>query len=126
MKKGDIVTINDGSWTRSVVDGKLIKEHLNHGGEQGKKYTVIETGCSFPNTGGRGVIGTDIHATFNNTVIQAIDSGKVVFIEERFLHPVPPKHKVMLDIKQDGGWMYGQVVEISDKLYQEIKRDSQS
>ena len=35
MKKGDVVTITDGSYTRSVVNGELIHEWLNCGVEQG-------------------------------------------------------------------------------------------
>ena len=127
MKKGDVVTICDGSFTRSVVGGKLVGEYLNYGDEKGKKYTVIETGCSFPNTGSSGM--SELHGipTFNNTVIQAIDSGKVVFIEERFLRPVLPKHKVVIGVTVTHlGGIYGKVIEISDKLYQEIKRDSQN
>jgi hypothetical protein len=125
MKKGDVVTIDDGSFTRSVVDGKLIKESLNYGNEKGKQYVIIETGCSFPNTGSRGFAGTSIVTTFNNTVIQAIDSGKVVFIEERFLKLVPPTHEVVVDIIFHPGYgIGGKIVEISDKLYKEIKRDS--
>lgn len=87
MKKGDIVTIKDGSWTRSVVNGKLVSEFLNYGREKGKKYVIIETNCIFPNTGS-GQFGCT-PPTYNNTVIQAIDSGKVVFIEERFLRLAP-------------------------------------
>lgn len=119
MKKGDVVIITDGSWTRSIVGGKLVEEFLNDGDEKGKQYIVIETGCSFPKTGSL--------RTFNNTVIQAIDSDKVVFIEERFLELVPPKHKIIIDITVTRlGGIRGNVVEISDKLYQEIKRDSQN
>ena len=93
MKKGDKIVINDGSWSRTVRDNKL------SGGPGGDRYTgikdsdrkqymIIETGCSFPNTGSRN--------TFNNTVIQAVDSGKVVFIEERFLELVKSIREVTM------------------------------
>lgn len=118
MKKGDVVIIIDGSWTRSVVDGKLKDEWLNYGDEKGKKYVVVEIGCSFPNTGS--------NRTFNNTVIQAVDSGKVVFIEERFLRLVPPKHKIMIDMEVSGYAIFGMTVEISDELYKKIKDETQS
>lgn len=119
MKKGDVVTICDGSWSRSVVDGKLIHENLAFAHEAGKQYVVIETGCSFPGTGNSN--------SFNNTVIQAIDSDKVVFIEERFLELVPPKHQVWINVTiACVGGICGEVVEISDKLYKEIERESQN
>ena len=124
MKKGDKVTIRDGSYTRSVINGELVREHLACGVEENKQYKIIETGCSFPAKGNqaRSILG--MSSTFNNTVIQAIDSGKVVFIEERFLELVPPTHKVMVDIEQSGPATFGMVYEISDKLYKEIKRGS--
>ena len=115
MKKNDIVTINDGSFTRSVVNGKLIQEYLNCGIEKGKQYVVVEVGCSFPNTGGCN--------SFNNTTIQAIESGKIVFIEERFLELVGPTHMIMVDLTCYSGYgIGGETVEISDKLYKEIKK----
>jgi len=117
MKRDDIVTIQDTSYSTSVVDEKLTYSgrRLRY-----KRCKVIEVGCTFPKTSKWD--GDNV----NNTIIQVIETGQVVFIEERFLRPVPPTHKVMVDIRQDGGWMYGQVIEISDKLYKEIKRDSQS
>ena len=124
MKKSDVVTIHDGSWTRSVVNGKLVREYLAYGDGKDKQYKIVETGCSFPNTGS--LYGLNGKPSFNNTVIQAIDSDKVVFIEERFLKLVPPKHKIMIDIDYQGPCVYGNVIEISDKLYKEIKRDSQN
>ena len=119
MKKGDVVTIRDGSYTKSVVNGELIHEHL---AIQSKQYKVVETGCSFPAKGNQ-AYDSDGYCgpSFNNTVIQAVDSGKVVFIEERFLRLAKPTHKVMIDVRQDGGWTYGQIVEISDELYKQIK-----
>jgi hypothetical protein len=125
MKKGDVVVINDGSWSRVIKDNKLIH---GPGGDKyrvdrdhnyiRKQYVIIETGCSFPNTGSSN--------TFNNTVIQAIDSGKVVFIEERFLKLVPPPtHEVVVDIIFHSGYgIGGKIVEISDKLYEKIKNES--
>ena len=80
MKKGDIVIIMDGSYTRSVINGKLIHESLAYAGEKGKHYVVIETGCSFPLNNFH---QPDYYR--NDTVIQAIDSGKVVFIHGRLL-----------------------------------------
>ncbi len=123
MKKGDVVTITDGSYTRSVVAGKLVHESLAYAGEKGKHYVVIEVGCSFP-------LGDSHQPDYyrNDTVIQALDSGKVVFVHGRLLKLVPPTHKVMIDIEPTRYAVVetGQVVEISDKLYKEIKRDLQT
>lgn len=95
MKKGDIVTINDGSYTKSVVNGKLVHEHLCFGSNFGKQYKVIEIDCKFPSDERH----QRNHGRFNNTVIQDIDSGKIVFIEEMFLrlrYRVPPVREVTL------------------------------
>lgn len=130
MKKGDKVTITDGSYTKSVVGGKLVHEFFAYDDEQYeqyKQYVIIETNCKFPadNDQARSVLG--VSGTFNNTVIQAVNSGKVVFIEERFLELVPPTHKVVVDIILHPGYgVGGKVIEISDKLYKEIKRELQA
>lgn len=123
MKKGDIVTIKDGSWTRSVVEGKLIAESLAYGNEKGKQYVVIETECKFPAERNQARNATYSPPSFNNTVVQALDSGKVVFIEERFLRQVRPTHTVMVDLIQiTYSSIGGETVEISDELYREILR----
>lgn len=118
MKKGDKVTIRDQSYSQSIVNGKLI--HNVKAGDN-KQYVVIETGCRFP--------ASDFQAhwpgTFNNTIIQGINSGKVIFIEERFLDPVSLKHKIMIDVVSNGCFKVGQYVDISDKLYQEIKNEQE-
>lgn len=125
MKKGDVVVTDDGSFSRTIKDGKLIHgpggdKYTGTENSDRKQYVIVETGCSFPGTGSSN--------SFNNTVIQAIESNKVVFIEERFLELVLPKHKVMIDLKSTRCTVSesGLVIEISDKLYQEIKRGSQS
>lgn len=124
MKKGDIVTIEDGSYTRSVIDGKLVEEFLACGDEKGKQYVVIETDCKFPAVNGTQARDfSHCSASFNNMVIQAIDSGKVVFIEERFLKLVEQTHIVMVDLIQiTYSSIGGETVEISDELYREILR----
>lgn len=124
MKKGDIVTINDGSYPMSVIDGKMTYELLDYGDAQDEQYKIIEIGCVLPAGGFQARECLGIPGSFNDTVIQAIDSGKVVFVEERFLELVPPTHKVMIDMIQKGCCLYGDTIKISDKLYQEIKRDS--
>ena len=120
MKKGDVVTIEDSSYTKSVIDGELVHEYLTM---QNKQYKVVETGCSFPAESNQAWSFSCTPSTFNNTVIQAIDSGKVVFIEERFLKLVPPTHVVMIDITFCSGYgVNGQTCEISDELYKQIKK----
>jgi hypothetical protein len=106
MKKGDIVTIKDGSFTQSVVNGELIHEWLVYGTEQDKQYVVIETNCMFPNSGSRGYPYSP--PTFNDTVIQQCESGRVVFIEERFLHlrytaPKPVREVTMAEVCKQFG-----------------------
>jgi len=80
MKKGDVVIVCDSSYSRVIKDNKLTcgPDDDRYTWENNrKKYVIIEIGCSFPNTGAPN--------SFNNTVIRAIDSGEVVFIEKRFL-----------------------------------------
>lgn len=114
MKKGDKVVIDDGSFSRTIRDNKLVHGPGGDRGDNRSQYIIIETGCSFPNT--------DSSNSFNNTVIQAVDSGKVIFIEERFLRPVLPKHTIMIDVECKNCAVVGTWIEISDKLYKEIKR----
>ena len=120
MKKGDKVVIDDGSWTREIKDNKLVR---GPGSDDDKQYVVIETGCKFPLYDG---MSRQKDENRSDTVIQAVDSGEVVFIFEGFLRPVPPKHMVIIGAERKDCVVVGTWVEISDKLYQEIKRDSQS
>lgn len=119
MRKGDIVTIQDTSYSRTIVNGKLNEYNRSL---RYKQCVVLEVDCVFPKTS---PWDGDNH---NNTIVQVIDSGKVVFIEECFLSLVPPKHKIMIDVVQCGCVtdLSGPIVEISDKLYREIKRDTQT
>jgi len=117
MKKGDVVIINDGSYSRSVIGGKLIHEIL---GKQLQQYIVVEVGCKFPSIDRFQSMCENV-SRFNNTVIQVVDSSKIVFIEERFLRLIPPKHKVIIDmICHPGYGVGGKVIEISDELYKKI------
>jgi len=111
VKKGDLVVITDGSYARSVVNGKLIKELLNFGDVRGLEYVVIETDCSFPLEGGW-TGQPEEHR--NDTVIQGTEGlvqGKVVFIHHRFLRYV--KHIIVLD---------GKSIEISHKSFLSLKK----
>ena len=119
MKKGDVVTVDDSSYSFTIVNGYL--EH-HPGGVQEENQIVIATNCDLPTDDGYGYSGS----RHNDTIVRGQTSGKIAFVQQRFCHLVSPKHKVMVDIRQDSGWMYGQIVEISDKLYKEIKRDPQN
>lgn len=116
MKKGDVVKIQDTSYSTSVIDGKL--EYPGRSLKY-KQCTVIELGCIFPRTSCWD--GDNV----NDTIIQVCETGQIIFIEERFLELMPPRHRVMIDIIgiREGGFG-GRMIEISDKLYKEIKRDS--
>jgi len=116
MKKGDIVTINDTSYTRTVGNGQLV--YPGHSLRY-KQCVIVELDCIFPKTSPWN------GDNFNNAIVQVHETGQVIFIEERFLEPVPPKHKIMIDITNAMSVTYGDIIEISDKLYKEIKRDSQ-
>jgi len=122
MKKGDVVTVRDSSYSKVVTNHGLESgygdgEIRNLRKEQGM---IIETNCVFSDPHHYQV---QIH-TCNDTVI-VLDSGEIVFIEERFLKLVLPTHKVMIDmILHPGYGVGGDVIEISDKLYKEIKRES--
>lgn len=117
MKKGDVVKVHDSSYSFAIVDGFL--EH--HPGEvQKEQQLIIAVNCDLP------AAQQDISAQHNNIIVRGQISGRMTFVQQRFCHPVPPKHKIMIDVvTHHGCFVYGNVVEISDKLYKEIKRDSQ-
>jgi len=101
MKKGDIVTIKDGSYAVSVIHGKLAHESLNYGIEWGKQYIVVETECVFPL-----VDNYQTRNYRNDTVIQALagegnqtlSRGKVVFIHGCFLQKCQIREVTMTEV----------------------------
>lgn len=119
MKKGDIVKVNDSSYSFKIVNGYL--EH-HPGDVQKENQIVIATNCDLPTDDSYGYSKSQ----HNDIIVRSQISGEITFVQQRFCHLVPPIHKIMVGIRQDGGWMYGEIVEISDKLYREIERDSQS
>jgi len=102
MKAGDLVIIKDYSYSKEVEDGVLVDN--TYRGD--KQFIIVETNCVFPNPH-----EYQLGYTFNNTVIQAVDSGKVIFIEERFLKLTT--HKITID---------GKTIEISNESYQALKK----
>lgn len=111
MKRDDIVTVNDFSWFSTL--GTNTYDYVK---DCNKRYKILDTECYFP------LEGSQSEKYRNDTTIQAIYGGEVLVIHGAFLRPVPPTHKVMINVTTSGGcFMYGEIVEISDKLYQEIK-----
>jgi hypothetical protein len=90
MKVGDTVVITDGSWTRSIIGGKLVSESLNSGVAKGRHYTVIKTDCGFP-LEDQGTVWEQPPYRRNDTVIQD-ENGKVVLVHSGFLRVVKSSH----------------------------------
>ena len=105
LKVGDRVIITDGSWTRSVIGGKLVRELLNTGAAKGKQYTIVEMQCRFP------LYEYDQEDKYRNDTVIQDDNGKVVFIYHRFL--APTKHTITID---------GKNIEISHASFEGLKR----
>lgn len=106
MKKGDIVTVRDFSYSVIVEGGKLRKStfHAFYPAAR-KRFTVVETNCIFPRT------STRPGANHNNTVIQVVNSTEVVFIEERFLRLAT--YEIIID---------GKIIKLSHESYKNLKR----
>lgn len=96
MKKGDIVTIRDSSYSVIVEKGELILLGTNHGRHHKREYMVVEIGCKFPLTElWQGKYGS----SYNDTVIQALDNtNEVIFIEERFLQLMLTREVTMAEV----------------------------
>ena len=93
MKKGDKVIIRDSSYSKVVTDHGL-EDGYKHNGLyfiRKKQGVIIETNCRFPNPHEH----QEQRKTFNNTVVRT-NSGKVVFIEERFLKLANPIREVTM------------------------------
>ena len=91
MRVGDKVIVRDGSWTRSIINGKLVHESLL-GTFRKRHYTVVETGCVFPLVNQAEMWEFQPKSCRNDTVIQD-DTGKVVLICSKFLDLVDPPHE---------------------------------
>ena len=116
MKKGDVVTIDDSSYSFTVMsDGRL--EH--HAGEvQKERWVIVAAECVLPAEWDR-----YCSAQHNDTIVQGQTSGKIAFVQQRFCRLPKPTHSVMVDIVLHPGYgMGGQMAEISDELYKQIKK----
>ena len=102
MKKGDVVTVYDYSWATAVCNGELIRDF-----QRRIKYTVVQCGCTFPYTS-----DTQSAKWVNDTVIQDIESGMVVFIHNSFLRLVPQTHIIIID---------GKTIELSHESFKNLK-----
>ena len=109
MKKGDKVKIRDFSYSQCVVGCKL-QDYNGLFGDAKGEFVVVEVDCKFPQTVNQKYWYPD-GKEYNDTVLQSIQSGRVVFIEERFL--VPAQHTITID---------GKEITISHEFYQALKR----
>ena len=104
MRKGDRVIVRNDSYSTVVVDGELKCGHESPHTTRYKQCIIVELGCRFPRTSPwKG----DNH---NDTVVQIIKTGEVVFIEERFLQPTT--HEIIID---------GKTIKLSHESYNNLK-----
>lgn len=91
MKIGDIVAVDDGSWSLSVINGSL--EHVSGNNLGGRRFRVLSTGGEYPTEdhGDRGVKRNDI------ILIDEKDPHYVLFIREAFCRVVTPSPSAPLD-----------------------------
>lgn len=84
MKPGDIVTVNDGSWSMSYVDDSFNHEHGNS--LDGRRFRVLITGGQYPTEdhGNHGIPRNDIMLVDKN------DPDCVVFARQTFCRVVTP------------------------------------
>ena len=84
MKAGDIVAVDDGSWSVSVINGSL--EHVDGNSLMARRFRVLGTGGEYP-TGDHGDRGIKRNDTM---LIDLADSGHVLFIRQAFCRVVTP------------------------------------
>lgn len=102
MKKGDVVIIQDSSYSRIIMDGKL--ENGQYENVRYRRCVIIEVGCNFPQTSP----WSDVKN--NNTIVQDCKTAEVIFILERFLKL--EKHTIVID---------GKTIELSHESFLNIK-----
>ena len=77
MKKGDIVTINDSSYSLSVMNSGRLEHHAAE--VQEGYWIVVALQCVLP-----AEHHMYCHEQYNNTIVQSQTSGKIVFVQQRF------------------------------------------
>lgn len=110
-KVGEIVHIDDSSYSVIVIDGRLVSFPEGMKGYhwftlKNDDYIVIETECKFPCH----EQFQEIKNRFNNTIIQHVKTATIIFIEDKFL--TPKVHEITID---------GKRIELSQKSYQNLK-----
>lgn len=107
MKKGDVVIIDDWSYSKIVVNGKFVSPPLrlrSCGGWIDGRCVVVEVNCTLPITNTYGL------PEYNDTIIQMLNTNEVIFIEQRFLKPIT--HTLTID---------GKTVKLSHESYENLK-----
>ena len=99
MKSGDIVTVTDSSWSKTIVRGEIVGGYALLSRKKRtllskkKHWTVLETGCSFPlDLRDRTPFPKQPAHFRNDTVIQGRETDDVVFIHHGFLKLVKKEH----------------------------------
>jgi hypothetical protein len=93
MKKGDIVTVRDSSYSKVIVRDRLEDAYDGPNSIRQKRGVVIEVNCKFPDPD---KYQAQYVNTYNNTVIKIFETGKIAFIEERFLDLIKPTREVTM------------------------------
>ena len=84
MKAGDIVAVDDGSWSMSVINGVL--EHVDGNSLSARCFRVLSTGGKYP-TDDRSF--PDVQRN-DIVLVDENDSGHVLFIRQAFCRVVTP------------------------------------
>ena len=112
IQKGDLVTVEDWSYSRFIINGRLFSHaeadvHYKLDKET-HQFKVIDVNIITHPVGYQ----HDKLGECNNTIIQSMETGIVGFIEERFLQLVT-KHQIVID---------GKTIEISHESYVNLKK----
>lgn len=88
MKKGDIVTIQDFSWSKKVTIGQTASDCT-------KRYVVVEVGCAFPL---RIKFSNQPYKYRSDTIIRSIVGNEVILIHGAFLRSIVPAVKPIREV----------------------------
>lgn len=82
MKKDDIVTILDFSWSKRITANK------RYTNDQRRKYVVVEAGCIFPLRSQHHFGSCQPQKYRSDTIVRAVDGdNEVILIHGSFLRP---------------------------------------